>query len=118
MFSNPNIEACTEEPPRDGQALNASDGEILWTFQPDTPVWNFLALFPDKADGPMVTPGRWPFFDLGSMTILLLCIIFTIGRGLRSLQIDEMKMDFRPLIGGRFQILGVCLFCAMSFVSV
>jgi hypothetical protein len=30
------------------QALNASDGEILWTFEPDVPVWNFLALFPDK----------------------------------------------------------------------
>lgn len=29
-------------------ALNASDGEILWTFEPDVPVWNFLALFPDK----------------------------------------------------------------------
>eukprot|EP00434_Breviolum_minutum_P037015 symbB.v1.2.032806.t1/scaffold3834.1/size49527/3 len=29
-------------------ALNASDGQILWNFEPDVPVWNFLALFPDK----------------------------------------------------------------------
>ena len=30
------------------EALNASDGQILWNFEPDVPVWNFLALFPDK----------------------------------------------------------------------
>lgn len=34
------------------KALNASSGEILWTYQPDMPVWNFLALFPD--DGSLV----------------------------------------------------------------
>lgn len=30
------------------EALNASDGQILWNFEPDVAVWNFLALFPDK----------------------------------------------------------------------
>jgi len=29
-------------------ALNATDGEIVWTYEPDVPVWNFLPLFPDK----------------------------------------------------------------------
>ncbi|CAE7814485.1 unnamed protein product [Symbiodinium sp. CCMP2592] len=27
------------------KGLNASTGEEMWTFQPDTPVWNFLPLF-------------------------------------------------------------------------
>ena len=31
------------------QALNASSGQILWSYEPDAPVWNFLPLFPDKA---------------------------------------------------------------------
>ncbi|CAL1162531.1 unnamed protein product [Cladocopium goreaui] len=30
------------------KALNASDGQILWTYEPDAPVWNFLPLFPDR----------------------------------------------------------------------
>ncbi|CAJ1447357.1 unnamed protein product [Effrenium voratum] len=30
------------------RGLNASTGEILWTYTPDTAVWNFLPLFPDK----------------------------------------------------------------------
>ena len=30
------------------KALNASTGTILWSYQPDTPVWNFLPLFPDE----------------------------------------------------------------------
>jgi len=29
-------------------ALNASTGAILWSYQPDTAVWNFLPLFPDE----------------------------------------------------------------------
>ena len=31
------------------QALNASSGQVLWSYEPDMPVWNFLPLFPDKA---------------------------------------------------------------------
>ena len=30
------------------KALNASDGQILWSYEPDAPVWNFLPLFPDR----------------------------------------------------------------------
>ncbi|CAK9052008.1 Uncharacterized protein SCF082_LOCUS28489 [Durusdinium trenchii] len=29
------------------KALNATTGKELWTYKPDTAVWNFLALFPD-----------------------------------------------------------------------
>jgi len=28
------------------RAVNASDGRPLWSFKPDRPIWNFLALFP------------------------------------------------------------------------
>ena len=31
------------------KALNASTGDELWTFHPDTPVWNFLPLFVDDS---------------------------------------------------------------------
>ena len=31
------------------KALNASTGDELWTFEPDTPVWNFLPLFVDDS---------------------------------------------------------------------
>ncbi|CAJ1428458.1 unnamed protein product [Effrenium voratum] len=30
------------------RALNASTGEVLWSYSPDMPVWNFLPLFPDQ----------------------------------------------------------------------
>jgi len=30
------------------RGLNATNGDILWTFSPDAHVWNFLALFPDR----------------------------------------------------------------------
>ena len=30
------------------KALNVSNGETLWSYQPDSPVWNFLPLFPDR----------------------------------------------------------------------
>ena len=46
------ISACSwREPSPNGganhkiKALNASTGGRLWTFEPDTPVWNFLPLF-------------------------------------------------------------------------
>lgn len=29
------------------RAVKASDGSPLWTFEPEKPIWNFLALFPD-----------------------------------------------------------------------
>eukprot|EP00439_Symbiodinium_sp_Y106_P077182 s559_g16.t1 len=32
------------------QALNASNGSPLWSFEPDNPVWNFLPLFVDNGD--------------------------------------------------------------------
>lgn len=31
------------------KALNASTGDLLWSYQPDMPIWNFLALFPDES---------------------------------------------------------------------
>ena len=30
------------------KALNASNGQTLWTYKPDSPVWIFLPLFPDR----------------------------------------------------------------------
>ena len=30
------------------QAYNASNGDLLWSYEPDSPVWNFLPLFPDR----------------------------------------------------------------------
>lgn len=112
------------------QALNASDGEILWTFEPDVPVWNFLALFPDK-DGDVRAGlgGRIPlgeydnprgdhYHSLSTVCIynyIYICLLLAVAY----MQIDETKMDeICPLVGCRFQILGVCLFFAMSFVSV
>ena len=32
------------------KALNASTGKQLWTYAPDTAIWNFLPLFVDKGD--------------------------------------------------------------------
>ncbi|CAE7947857.1 egl-9 [Symbiodinium sp. KB8] len=32
------------------QALNASNGSPMWSFEPDSPVWNFLPLFVDNGD--------------------------------------------------------------------
>lgn len=31
------------------KALNATTGDLLWSYQPDMPIWNFLALFPDES---------------------------------------------------------------------
>ena len=46
------LAACEHHPPSSFgaanhkiKALNASTGAELWTFEPDTPVWNFLPLF-------------------------------------------------------------------------
>lgn len=39
-------------------ALNASTGTILWSYQPDTAVWNFLPLFPDETS---VIFQDWPW---------------------------------------------------------
>lgn len=43
------------------KALNASSGETLWSYQPDSPVWNFLPLFPDRESW----IAWWYFFALG-----------------------------------------------------
>ncbi|CAE7730277.1 bamB [Symbiodinium pilosum] len=32
------------------QALNASTGNLMWSYEPDNPVWNFLPLFVDDGD--------------------------------------------------------------------
>ena len=43
-FPSPNLQANQKV-----KGLNASTGEELWTFKPDTAVWNFLPLFVDDS---------------------------------------------------------------------